>query len=565
MEEGCDVYRRDLFLDGLLVLTSSEHGGHDPATEFRRHLEVLGASWLHVRSDKGLLHRLPPGPYMYIDKALKPVYRLYDDVQGSFLTALKPRLTWHDTVPYSQLRAAGTSYDCLSVAVPARFPGSVQSCAPRLRVVVKDLYRMKGLKTSLNNRAYYDFSEPADSTAAVISSLARDGAHILGMTKLSSMIAREEPLDAVDFHTAFNPRGDGYQSPAGSSSGSAAAVAAYDWVDCGIGSDTSGSGRRPALANGVWQFRPSHDRVDLRGMVVTYAQFDTPCIFARELRHLKTALRSWIPESGGGQTHADQRMPADVPSYEIVYPLDYLPVPNQEQMALIDSFLSDAASHLPATVRKISIRETWKSSHPVGTPDDVDEYLRDVVTRTYYYAFYHSSDEFRNKYAQAHDGRPPYVIPFVQRRWAKGAAVTAAQHQEATDRLKEYKEWLLRTVFYQGGQNEKEKQKQVLVLLPIGNVVPNYRDTPSPSPEEQSALDELFLPPILGAPDIAVPIGDVPYQSRITGQTEHLPVVVNFVAAPGRDWELIAAVEKIMALSARPTVVRTGKRMFEAS
>jgi len=130
--------------------------------------------------------------------------------------------------------------------VPARAPENLQHSPKRLRVVVKDLFRIKGLKTSLNNRAYYDLSTPADSTSAVIELLARDGAHILGMTKLSHMIAREEPLDAVDFHTAFNPRGDGYQSPAGSSSGSAAAVAAYDWIDCGIGTDTSGSGRRPA-------------------------------------------------------------------------------------------------------------------------------------------------------------------------------------------------------------------------------------------------------------------------------------------------------------------------------
>lgn len=70
-------------------------------------------------------------------------------------------------------------------------------------------------------------------TAAVVESLRRDQAYILGMTKLSSMIAREEPLDATDFPTCFNPRGDSYQSPAGSSSGSAAAVAAYDWADVG--------------------------------------------------------------------------------------------------------------------------------------------------------------------------------------------------------------------------------------------------------------------------------------------------------------------------------------------
>ena len=73
-------------------------------------------------------------------------------------------------------------------------------------MAIKDLYAVKGLKTSLNNLSYYDTSEKATASAAVIDSLLRDSAHILGLTKLSSMIAREEPMDAVDFHTAFNPR-----------------------------------------------------------------------------------------------------------------------------------------------------------------------------------------------------------------------------------------------------------------------------------------------------------------------------------------------------------------------
>jgi Asp-tRNA(Asn)/Glu-tRNA(Gln) amidotransferase A subunit family amidase len=148
-----------------------------------------------------------------------------------------------------------------------------------LRIVVKDVFCMEGLKTSLNNRAYYEFSAPAELTATMIEALACDGAQIVGMTKLSSMIAREEPSDAVEFRSAFNPRGDGYQSPVGSSSGSAAAVAAYEWVDCGIGTDACGNGRQPALANGVWQFRPSHDLVDHKSMVAIYTLFDTPCIF----------------------------------------------------------------------------------------------------------------------------------------------------------------------------------------------------------------------------------------------------------------------------------------------
>jgi len=288
--------------------------------------------------------------------------------------------------------------------VPSKALENLQHSPPRLLVVVKDLFRIKGLKTSLNNKAYYDLSVPADSTSTVVESLARDGAHILGMAKLSHMIGREEPLDAVDFHTAFNPRGDGYQSPAGSSSSSAAAVAAYDWIHCGIGTDTSGSGRRPALANSVWQFHPSHHLVDSTGMVTTYPVFDAPCIFTRELQVLNTALKSWV------LPNKVINKPNEKDSYEIIYLVDYLPVTNQERIAVIDSFLGDAATHLPTTIKKTSIREMWKSSHPDGTPNEIDEYLADLVARTFYYGFYHSSDTFRSEYAKANDGAIPYVI-----------------------------------------------------------------------------------------------------------------------------------------------------------
>lgn len=48
----------------------------------------------------------------------------------------------------------------------------------------------------------------------------------------------EEPLECIDWPTPWNPRADGYQSPAGSSSDSGVAIAAYDWLDIAIGSDS---------------------------------------------------------------------------------------------------------------------------------------------------------------------------------------------------------------------------------------------------------------------------------------------------------------------------------------
>ncbi|KAI1456282.1 amidase signature enzyme [Annulohypoxylon moriforme] len=544
--EKCDVYQKDYFLEGLIV-TNFKRGKALSAK--LRNIKGLNYQWLDIRYndtkyEKDQANRLAPGPYLYYDGTLKPLYRLYDDKQRTFMTALRPNLHRPGEIAFSPLKAGGTMYDCLAVAVPARSAEHLAGTRYQLRVVVKDLYRVEGVKTSLNSLSYYDISEEATSTAAVVDSLIKAGAHILGLTKLSAMIAREEPMDAVDFLTAFNPRGDGYQSPAGSSSGSAAAVASYDWLDCALGTDTSGSGRRPAMVNGVWEFRPSHDLVNLKGMVISYERFDTPCVFSRDFYHLRRVLQSWIrPWS-----------PSTTNPYEIVYLLDYLPIGNEAQMKGIQSFIDDMLIHLSATERKISIRETWKEHHPAGLPENIDDYLKDVITQTYYYAFAHSLDKFRKDYADSHGGEPPYMIPFVHERCKKGEAVSPAQNEEATKKLDIYKKWLSDTLF--------KRDKEVLIVLPVAKAEPNYRDTISPSPLDQSALDELFFQPILGAPDIVIPIGDIPYESRITKKTEYLPVVANVVGEPKKDYQLLSAIDKVLEKSKRHTSVITGPRMF---
>jgi len=91
---------------------------------------------------------------------------------------------------------------------------------------------------TLGNKAYGDYHPAATKTAACIERLVEAGAVIVGTTKLSSFMATEEPTQSIDYQTSWNPRADGYQSPAGSSSGSGAAVASYEWLDIAIGSDS---------------------------------------------------------------------------------------------------------------------------------------------------------------------------------------------------------------------------------------------------------------------------------------------------------------------------------------
>ena len=71
--------------------------------------------------------------------------------------------------------------------------------------------------------------------------------------------------------------------PGGSSSGSAAAVAAK-LVDIALGSDTGGSVRAPASYCGLFGIRPTHGRLSLDGTMPLAESLDTPGWFARDHR-----------------------------------------------------------------------------------------------------------------------------------------------------------------------------------------------------------------------------------------------------------------------------------------
>lgn len=130
----------------------------------------------------------------------------------------------------------------LSVAVPSRLASTRNKThkLSGLRLAVKDVFHIKDIPTSVCNRAWFQLyrDTPPTRTAACIEALSELGVVIVGTTKLASFAATEEPVECIDYQAPWNPRADGYQSPAGSSSGSGAAIGAYPWLDIAIGSDS---------------------------------------------------------------------------------------------------------------------------------------------------------------------------------------------------------------------------------------------------------------------------------------------------------------------------------------
>lgn len=132
---------------------------------------------------------------------------------------------------------------CLSVAVPSRLKmaKTPELSMAGIRIAVKDNLDLKGVKTSLSSRPYFETYGPRPKTAPCLQKLVDAGAVIVGKAKMTSFATWEEPTESIDYPAPWNPRADGFLSAGGSSNGSGAAIASYDWLDIAIGSDSKHS------------------------------------------------------------------------------------------------------------------------------------------------------------------------------------------------------------------------------------------------------------------------------------------------------------------------------------
>jgi hypothetical protein len=141
---------------------------------------------------------------------------------------------------FKNLEYKSSEDSSLAVAVPSRlrFQGGKHPTLNGLRFAVKDNYHVAGVKTSLGNKAYFDTFPPQPETAECIQTIIDNGGVLLGKTKMNSLGTWEEPTEYIDYQAPWNSRADGYQGTGGSSTGSAAAIANYDWIDLALGSDS---------------------------------------------------------------------------------------------------------------------------------------------------------------------------------------------------------------------------------------------------------------------------------------------------------------------------------------
>jgi len=148
-----------------------------------------------------------------------------------------------------------------------------------LTFAAKDLYDVAGQKTGFGSPDWLRTHEPAARTAPAVQMLLDAGAQLVGKTHTEEM-AWSLTGENAHYGTPVNVNAPG-RVPGGSSSGSAAAVAA-GLVDFALGSDTGGSVRLPASYCGILGLRPTHGRISLEGACPLAPSFDTCGWFARD-------------------------------------------------------------------------------------------------------------------------------------------------------------------------------------------------------------------------------------------------------------------------------------------
>ncbi|KHN94833.1 Amidase [Metarhizium album ARSEF 1941] len=485
-----------------------------------------GVSSLVLSPD--VVDKIPSGPYfvnVFTGQAHQ-AFRLYDDFAGSFTQSLLQRPDGRFQTLSAQVPAA----DSLTIGVPSRLYFTKTPAKPLagVRVGVKDIYSLAGVKKGCGNRAWYHLYPAAGTTGTAMQNLIDKGAVIVGVQKTSQFANGETPTaDWVDYHSPFNPRGDGYQDPATSSAGAGSSMASYEWLDLAVGSDTGGSIRGPAIFQGVFGNRPSHGLVSLDEVMPLSPRLDTAGFLARD-PFLWNAANAALY----GDNYTD--FAGERPKYPAQLRLLDVPADNSSRSLVIQGFVSELAEYLGTTPTVLDLDKEWETT---GPPSAGGEGLSQLLNTTY--AAMIAKDQtrlvrepFYRDYAAAHDGRLPFVNPVPLARWGWGDSQPDSILPDAVRNKTLFMDWFNDKILPRSPEARTCSSGLLLVGGAVRFVSRNaYINPPVPPFGFSNGHISIFAE----TPDSVFPLGQVPEFSSITNHTEFLPVAIDVLAARGCD------------------------------
>jgi Asp-tRNA(Asn)/Glu-tRNA(Gln) amidotransferase A subunit family amidase len=219
-----------------------------------------------------------------------------------------------------------------------------------IAVGIKDIMDTSNFPTEMGSPIYRGYRPRGD--AAVVMMLKQAGASIVGKTTTTAFAS-------IDPTATLNPHNHGH-TPGGSSSGSAAAVAA-GMIPLALGTQTGGSVIRPASFCGVAAIKPSYRLLPTVGVKCYSWTLDTVGLFAASVRDVAHGLAA--------MTGRPELLPrASVPTPRIgIVTQDFAGAPEASGGEALQ-IATRAAEQAAATARALElpeiVAEAWRV-HPV--------------------------------------------------------------------------------------------------------------------------------------------------------------------------------------------------------
>ncbi|KAI9637823.1 amidase signature domain-containing protein [Dioszegia hungarica] len=499
-----------------------------------------------------------PGPYLAVKAeagiSLYPVYKLEVDPYRTFTAGVYARGDGHEALG----RVTTESGDPW-VPVPSRLY-TLYSGKPLAgqRLAVKDIYDVKGVQTAAGNRAFAEIYPVASVNAPAVQKLLDLGAVIVGKTKTAQFASGASTNDVtLEVQYPFSPRSDLWQSCAASSSGSGCAVAAYDWLDFAIGSDTGGSVRIPAAVSGLYGNRPTSGAITLENVIPISPTFDTLGVLARDPHQWTNILRHWY-----NGTEANFQSYNSYPK-KLIYPTNYMPHGSPEGQAIKEAFIT--ALQTKYGMQRVEVdfpAEIVKGGQNISVVSTASSRING------WYQYSRIARDLIAKYSAANGGR---FLPVDTARRANFKTWAANTSQELYDQslpvIADYRSWFNDEFLSYDNQTCSDS----IFVYDVGTGgLPSYREavlndgvtaiTPFSDPRNNT-LNQAQVSPLSGCVDITIPIGQAAYNSSVSLITEYHPVTISLIARAGCDFMLLNMVDELADAGLIKTV-KTGRTAY---
>jgi Asp-tRNA(Asn)/Glu-tRNA(Gln) amidotransferase A subunit family amidase len=286
-------------------------------------------------------------------------------------------------------------------------------------VGVKDIINTRGIPTRMGSRIYA--TNVPSLSAWVVRRLEALGGLVMGKT-VTTEFAYRSPGKT---RNPWNPA----HTPGGSSSGSAAAVAA-GFVPVAIGTQTLGSVIRPAAFCGVVGYKPSFGAITRNGIHAFAPTLDTVGVFARSV-----ADAAWFGACLMGQDARDEATAIRAPLSTLHVPL--APLGGSPRLAVVRtpkwSLATEAQRvHFDECVARLAA--AGAAVKEVALPKFFDEAWDNVMVimcREAVKSFFSVESRHRIRLS-------PPLIEILDR----GHRITPEQHARARDKREHYRQWL---------------------------------------------------------------------------------------------------------------------------